>query len=444
MTTPAQVAANQRNSKLSTGPRSYKCKCKSRLNSVRHGMRSKLISTQLILPGESKSEFQRLLEDVRASLGPRDKVEELMARGTVRLSWNLTRIETSRDERLATRAKEAVGREKDEVEKLGVILFRDCRGPLALQGIEKYVQGQKRSSGSDNVDDPDRPAKVLKTLESTALGCRFLLEQWKSIAERVNKNQRVQSHDRFRAIRLLGRDRLDALKDSRVALIFLASFALHPGRRPAYADLRDELNVRSFPRVVERIRIQWPDVLDTNDTPRARFLLTELISGAMARLTAKLEAHEDHADEHAANRDIQARYDATPQGEQMQLAELRFQGAFKRSIAAFQQYRKEKRNAGELNDEGVWLQVQRRRMTTRGRLKPRWQSGQAPGASLGPGGAGVRSPTRAWFKFKPRRVTASGWLGSSRRSQGAPGVVLGRRRKSSRSNRSRLSNWLRR
>ena len=41
-------------------------------------------------------------------------------------------------------------------------------------------------------------------------------------------------------------------------------------------------------------------------------------------------------------------------------------------------------------------------------------------------------------------VTASGWLGSSWRSQGAPGVVLGRRRKSSRSNRSRWSNWLRR
>ena len=72
----------------------------------------------------------------------------------------------------------------------------------------------------------------------------------------------------------------------------------------------------------------------------------------MARLTAKLEAHEDHADELAANRKIQARYDATPQGEQMQRAELRFHGAFKRSIAAFHQYRKEKKNAGELNDEG--------------------------------------------------------------------------------------------
>ena len=93
-------------------------------------------------------------------------------------------------------------------------------------------------------------------------------------------------------------------------------------------------------------------MLDNDDTPRARFLLTELISGAMARLTAKLEAHEDHADELAANRKIQARYDATPQGEQMHGAELRFQGALRRSIAAFHQYRKEKRNAGELNDEG--------------------------------------------------------------------------------------------
>ena len=423
MTTPAQVAANRRTPSYPQVRVHIKGSANLVLNSVRHGLRSKLISTQLILPGESKSEFQRLLEDVRASLRPRDKVEELMARGTVRLSWNLTRIETSRDERLATRAKEAVGREKDEVEKLGVILFRDRHGPLALQGIEKFVQGQERTSGSDNVDDPDRPAKVLKTLESTALGCRFLLEQWKSIAERVNKNQRVQSHDRFRAIRLLGRDRLDALEDSRVALIFLACFALHPGRRPAYADLRDELNVRSFPRVVERIRIQWPDVLDTNDTPRARFLLTELISGAMARLTAKLEAHEDHADEHAANRDIQARYDATPQGEQMQRAELRFQGAFKRSIAAFQQYRKEKRNAGELNDEGGLVPGPAKADDKPWVAEAEVAERPGPRASLGPGGVDVRSPTRAWFKFKPRRVTASGWLGSSWRSQGAPGVA---------------------
>ena len=53
MTTPAQVAANRENSKLSTGPRSYKGKCKSRMNSVRHGM-LETDSTQQILAGREQ------------------------------------------------------------------------------------------------------------------------------------------------------------------------------------------------------------------------------------------------------------------------------------------------------------------------------------------------------------------------------------------------------
>ena len=355
MASAAQIAANRANSKKSTGPKSYESKCKTRFNSLTHGLRR---SAGLFLPGESEAEYHQLSEDVRATLRPRDKAEELLVQKTIRLSWSLTRIETARDERLVTRASEALKSEEEDVEKLGRKLYFDKRGHFTLHGIDVFVNGEERTSSSGKDDDDDRPAAVLKRLESTAKGCRFLVEEWKSIAERVNNNQRVQSHDRFRGTRLLGRDPLDALTDARVALLYLATFALRPGRRFPFADLRGELSKKTFHRYVEKLWIQWPDLLETNDAPKARRLLTELISGAIARLTAKIEAHEAHAEEDAERRAFRARYDPTPQGEQMLRAELRFGGALDRSLAAFWKHRKEKEEfggmkeeAGELNDE---------------------------------------------------------------------------------------------
>src|SRR5260370_30477655 len=51
---PAQIAANRANAKLSTGPRSDQGKAVSRLNGVTHGMACKL---PVVLPGEDPEEF---------------------------------------------------------------------------------------------------------------------------------------------------------------------------------------------------------------------------------------------------------------------------------------------------------------------------------------------------------------------------------------------------
>src|SRR5258708_25905931 len=52
---PAQIAANRANAKLSTGPRSDQGKAVSRLNGVTHGMTCKL---PVVLPGEDPEQFQ--------------------------------------------------------------------------------------------------------------------------------------------------------------------------------------------------------------------------------------------------------------------------------------------------------------------------------------------------------------------------------------------------
>src|SRR5258705_7346595 len=52
---PAQIAANRANAKLSTGPRSDQGKAVSRLNGVTHGMTCHL---PVVLPGEDPEEFR--------------------------------------------------------------------------------------------------------------------------------------------------------------------------------------------------------------------------------------------------------------------------------------------------------------------------------------------------------------------------------------------------
>ena len=53
MATQAQIGANLRNSKRSTGPRTEGGKGRSRLNGVKHGMRANLP----IMPWESQDEW---------------------------------------------------------------------------------------------------------------------------------------------------------------------------------------------------------------------------------------------------------------------------------------------------------------------------------------------------------------------------------------------------
>src|SRR5438270_12504880 len=69
---PAQIAANRRNAKLSTGPRSDQGKAVSRLNGVTHGMACKL---PVVLPGEDPEEFQSEVDLWARQLGAETEAE---------------------------------------------------------------------------------------------------------------------------------------------------------------------------------------------------------------------------------------------------------------------------------------------------------------------------------------------------------------------------------
>ena len=66
MATEKQFAANRRNAKKCTGPKSVAGKSKSSMNNLKHGVNS----ATLILPGEDESEFQRIHDEIQSLYQP--------------------------------------------------------------------------------------------------------------------------------------------------------------------------------------------------------------------------------------------------------------------------------------------------------------------------------------------------------------------------------------
>ena len=89
--TNEQLAANQANSQLSTGPRTEEGKARSSQNSLKHGVFAKTI----VLPGESQEEFDALLEGLRKDHSPVGETESNLVRGLAEIQWRLRRYEAA-------------------------------------------------------------------------------------------------------------------------------------------------------------------------------------------------------------------------------------------------------------------------------------------------------------------------------------------------------------
>ena len=116
---------------------------------------------------------------------------------------------------------------ENEVLTLGERLFQDLTKPHGFSpGIAV---------------DPNNPTMLVLRLESSAPGCRWLLDRWADLRSMLEQEQPWQSHDKLRAIRLLGRQPLDALDDSQVAKVFLACHTIDSSGGELLHELWSEL-----------------------------------------------------------------------------------------------------------------------------------------------------------------------------------------------------------
>ena len=110
MATKRQIAANRRNARKSTGPKTAAGKAASSANALRHGLAA---ARAVVLPDEDGEAYERLRQGVIADLDPDGALQEALAQRIVVLLWRLDRAARLEAElfvhgRLAVQRKEVV------------------------------------------------------------------------------------------------------------------------------------------------------------------------------------------------------------------------------------------------------------------------------------------------------------------------------------------------
>jgi hypothetical protein len=88
MSTAAQIAANQKNAQLSTGPTSEAGKAKSLLNAVRSGLTGRTV----LLPGDDAAFYQAHVSHFIESYAPAGDDERNLVQSLADTAWRLLRI----------------------------------------------------------------------------------------------------------------------------------------------------------------------------------------------------------------------------------------------------------------------------------------------------------------------------------------------------------------
>ncbi|MCW5978452.1 MAG: hypothetical protein KIT09_10260 [Bryobacteraceae bacterium] len=89
MSSVAQINANRRNAKKSTGPKSPQGKQRVSANAVRHG----LLTASTLAAGDDPAEFQEFANQLRTEYRPANALEEIQAACIIDCLWRLRRLQ---------------------------------------------------------------------------------------------------------------------------------------------------------------------------------------------------------------------------------------------------------------------------------------------------------------------------------------------------------------
>jgi hypothetical protein len=282
MATARQIEANRRNAQRSTGPRTESGKARSRLNALKHGNRA--VAVLPVLPHENPKALARRVQEWTEDLQPATAQQRDLIAEAARLSWALERAEKAEAARLSERVRQAeqkaAMRRIDRAEALGKDLFSgsECETGLLL----------RTPSGRT-------PAAILRRLESTAEGCRWLLDRWAE-QQRLVRRRLPWTRDRlFRLVRLLGREATAAVWEPELSAVLLAVDVLKPGLAKDFW----RACARST-AIAEDPFVSAEDWCELADRPAsadgARDALYTLIGERVVHLHERLREHEAEAE----------------------------------------------------------------------------------------------------------------------------------------------------
>ncbi len=227
----------------------------------------------------------------------------------------------------------------DEVLALGRRLFWDPLGPLPLYPHLGNNLGRQfvRFSWSEEIDDPNEPARILNRLESTAMGCAWLLDRWRELRSLLENDWTWQPPDRLRAIRLLGQQPMDAVEDNRVMTIYLSCWAMAPAGPHGFADLVNELQPAELKLFIERLDDRLAKARQPASPEAGRAELLAVIAEEEERLEEVLEQHLERGE----TVDASLLFDGSEEGERLRRYEATCDRGLMRVLAALRQRRRD-------------------------------------------------------------------------------------------------------
>ena len=323
----AKLEANRRNAMKSCGPRSEAGKQRSKLNAVKHGMRA----ATLVLLDEDAKALEDRRADWAASLMPRGAAEQRIVDDAVEYSWLRDRARRAQEARLATNIANAgvddAIREADEVLRLGQKLFADNRGSLANYphyDMEKdeHPECVPLVSQSDLLDDPEDPQRLVLHLQATAGGCQWMLDRWSELRSILEEGLDWQSADKLKAVRLLGRQPIEAVDDRSVLTIFVACQAIESQPIIPIPEIWNELREYERMPYAQRLIGRGIQKLSPKDAAAVRQALYAIIDHATAQIAAKAEVHRMRAEINDSLAVDRLAFDDSPEAERLRRFDL--------------------------------------------------------------------------------------------------------------------------
>jgi hypothetical protein len=120
MASKRQNAANRRNARRSTGPRTEEGRRASSLNALKHGLRSQLV----VIPGENPADFQTLFDAFAEEAAPESARDLAAVRKIASCEWRLRRIAALEAEMFTQALQAPMPTEKPTIDNIEAIMER--------------------------------------------------------------------------------------------------------------------------------------------------------------------------------------------------------------------------------------------------------------------------------------------------------------------------------
>ncbi len=323
------------------------------MNALKHGFRSERVAEEV----ESSYALEERRRTWLAQSDAQTDMDEFLITSNVVLSFNLERVWRAAAACLDREKESAGDKAIEQVQELASRLYFDPTGPTSKYGLENVVFDKVGTSSSGGADEAYQPAKLVSQLEATAVGCAWLLHEWKLLRDRAVDGLWF-SLDRLKAIRLLGCQPVDAIDQWQVAMIYVASNGLMRLGETGFEDLGSDMSEVALERLLPRVKARFRDLFFDWTEADYRQMLIDLVDENVEPLQAKLEWHQKQNARCGGDRKAdELGFDNSPRGASMRQYELRCKSSLERGVARFNKLAQDrikggaKRVAGRMDQE---------------------------------------------------------------------------------------------